>query len=457
MLQVFGSAARRCDGISRRSILQAGVLGVTGLFLGDLLRLRDRAARASAPDPDRSRTTRDTACILIFLDGGPTHIDTYDPKPAAPVEYRGQFRPIHTAVPGIEVCEHLPHQARVMDKLTIVRSLAHKANDHVNGPHQMLTGYYGSEVQRTLAPMFPSGGSLTAKLRGPNRPGMPPYVCIPHAESFGNQRPGYYGAAYLGVQYNPFDAGGDPNAPDYKVPDLQLAPGLDARSLEDRRALLQFFSGHRRRLETGGLAEGMDRFDQQAFDLITGQAARAAFDLAREEPRLRERYGRTMIGQSCLLARRLVEAGVTFVTLRYTGWDHHGGVFPGVKALMPPLDCGFAALVEDLHQRGLYDKVLVVLFGEFGRSPKVNGSAGRDHWCEAQFVVLGGGGLKTGQVIGSTNSRGEFPKDRPLGPEDLWATIYHVLGIDTDLEFTNQSGRPIKVLPSNKPIEELVG
>jgi hypothetical protein len=359
-------------------------------------------------------------------------------------------------VTGIQLCEYLPRQARIMDKLALLRSLAHKANDHVNGPHQMLTGYYGSEVQKNLAPMFPSAGSITAKVRGANRAGMPPYVCIPSAESFGNQRPGYYGAAYLGVQYNPFDAGGDPNAATYQVPDLQPAAGVDAETLADRRALLKFFSGHRRRFETGGLMEGMDKFDQQAFEMITGKEARAAFDLRREDPRLRDRYGRTLIGQSCLLARRLIEAGVTFVTIRSTGWDHHGGVFAGLKTMVPPLDQGFATLVEDLHQRGLARKVVVALFGEFGRTPRVNAGAGRDHWCDAQFAVLAGGGLKTGQVVGSTNSKGESPKDRPLGPEDLWATLYHVLGIDTDTEFVNQAGRPIKVLPTPKPIAELV-
>jgi hypothetical protein len=450
MFAVFGPSFRRCDGVTRRAFLKAGVLGATGLTLADVLRCR-AAAR------EKKKTTKDTACILIFLDGGPTHIDTYDPKPAAPVEYRGQFKPIRTAVSGIQVCEHMPRQAKVMDKLAVLRSLAHKANDHVNGPHQMLTGYYGSEVQKNLAPMFPSAGSLTAKLRGANRPGMPPYVCIPHAESFGNQRPGYYGAAYLGVQYNPFDAGGDPNAAAYRVPDLQPCAGVDAETLADRRALLKFFSKERRRFETGGLLEGMDRFDQQAFEMITGKAARAAFDLSREEPRLRDRYGRTMIGQSCLLARRLVEAGVTFVTVRSSGWDHHGGVFPGVKSMLPPLDRAFATLVEDLHQRGLARKVVAALFGEFGRTPRVNAGAGRDHWCDAQFAVLAGGGLKTGLVVGSTTAKGETPKDRPLGPVDLWATIYRGLGIDTDAEFVNQAGRPIKVLPDNKPIEELVG
>jgi hypothetical protein len=446
----MSDASRRCDGVSRRGFLKAGVLTATGLTLADVLRLRARAAEKGLSSPD-------TACILLFLDGGPSHIDTYDLKPDAPMEYRGQFGAIRTTLVGVSVCEHLPQQARIMDKLAVLRSLAHKANDHVNGPHQMLTGYYGSEVQRNLAPMYPSAGSITARLRGPNRPGVPPYVCVPWGESFGNQRPGYFGAAYLGVQYNPFDAGGDPNTPGFRVRDLQPAPEVDAKSLEDRRALLKFFGERRRRFDTNGLMEGMDKFDQQAFEMVTGPVAQAAFDLSREEPRRRDRYGRTSIGQSCLLARRLVEAGVTFVTIRDSGWDHHGDVFNGLKRKLPPLDRAVAALVEELHERGLHEKVVVAMFGEFGRTPKVNGSAGRDHWCEAQFAVLSGGGLKTGQVIGSTNSRGERPKDRPLGPEDLWATLYRVLGIDTDVEFVNQSGRPVKVLPSNQPIAELVG
>jgi hypothetical protein len=438
---------RYCDGLSRRSFLEAGLLGAAGLALPDWLRLKATAA-------ENGQTTRDTAVIMIWLDGGPTQLDTYDLKPDAPAEYRGAMKPIHTNVPGIDICEYMPEQAKVMDKLTIVRSMNHTTGDHFAGAHWMLTGYLGSTAAN-LDPMYPSAGSITAKVRGPNRAGLPAYVAVPIAASIGLV-PGYNGAAYLGTTYNPFQTGGDPNSPNFSVQNLTLPGGVTLRQLEDRKKLLTSFDTLRRDIDKSGTLESLDKFQREAYEMISGPAARRAFNIDKEEPRLRDRYGRHNWGQSCLLARRLVEAGVTFVTVHMGGWDHHAGIAPAMKDLLPIVDRGIASLVRDLCDRGLYEKVAICLCGEFGRTPLVNKDAGRDHWGESGFVLLGGGGLKTGLVVGSTTAKGERPKDRPVSPADMLATLYHVLGIDTTQTFTDRSGRPHPILDNGQPIAELV-
>jgi hypothetical protein len=438
---------RYCDGLSRRSFLKAGVLGAAGLTLPDALRWRASAA-------DQGRGTRDTAVILIWLDGGPTHMDMYDLKPEAPAEYRGSLKPIRTNVPGIDICEYMPEQAKVMDKLAVVRSLNHTTGDHFAGAHWMLTGYFGSTAAN-LDPMYPSAGSITAKVRGPNRPGLPAYVAVPIAASIGLV-PGYNSAAYLGTSYNPFQTGGDPNNPNFSVRNLRLPGGLTLSELEDRKRLLGSFDTLRRDIDRSGTLDSLDKFQREAYELISGPAARRAFDIGSEDPRLRDRYGRHNWGQSCLLARRLVEASVTFVTVHMGGWDHHAAIAPAMKNVLPIVDRAVAALVRDLSERGLYEKVAICMCGEFGRTPRINPQAGRDHWGEAGFVLMGGGGLKTGQVVGSTTAKGEHPKDRPVGPADMWATLYHVLGIDTTQSFTDRSGRPHPILNGGEPIAELV-
>ena len=436
-----------CDGLNRRNFLKIGALGLTGLTLSGWLEHKARAAAAGRP-------ARDTAVILIWLDGGPTHMETYDPKPDAPAEYRGPLQAIPTNVPGVQVNELLPRHAQVMDKLAIVRSLHHTTGDHFAGAHWMLTGYHGSTAAQ-LDPMYPSAGSITAKLRGANQPGMPAYVAVPVAASVGLV-PGYNSAAYLGTSFNPFQTGGDPNAPNFSVRNLTLPGGVTVAQLDDRRRLLYAFDRMRRDVDASGTLASMDRFQAEAYELISGPRARQAFDLSKEDPRLRDRYGRHTWGQSCLLARRLVEAGVTFVTVHMGGWDDHANIGPAMKNKLPILDHAVASLVEDLDARGLYGKVAICVCGEFGRTPKVNEGAGRDHWGQAMSVLLGGGGLKGGVVVGSTTAKGEYPKDRPVTPEDMLATLYHVLGIDTKQVFLDKVGRPHPILSKGEPIAELV-
>jgi Protein of unknown function (DUF1501) len=448
MLNVAANDRHRyCDGLSRRSFLRAGCLAGLGLTLPGWLRLKAQAAETGA-------ATKDTAVILVWLDGGPTHIDMYDPKPAAPAEYRGPLKAVNTNVPGIDICELMPEQARVADKLAVVRSLYHTTGDHFAGAHWMLTGYLGSNAAN-LDPMYPSAGSVAARLRGANRPGLPAYVAVPVAASVG-LIPGYNSAAYLGTSYNPFQTGGDPNAPNFSVQNLTLPGGTTLAQLEDRRQLLGSFDTLRRDVDRSGTLDSMDRFQREAYDMISGPAARQAFDLSREDPRLRDRYGRHTWGQSTLLARRLVEAGVTFVTVHMGGWDDHAQIEAAMKNKLPIYDRALAALVTDLSERGLYERVAICVCGEFGRTPRVNPGAGRDHWGQAGFCILGGGGLKTGVVVGSTNDKGEMPRDRPVTPEDMLATLYQVLGIDTTTTFSDRIGRPHPVLPSGTAIAELV-
>jgi hypothetical protein len=448
MLRVNATDRHRyCDGLSRRSFLQAGVLGLTGLALPDWLRFRAQATEAG-------KSTKDTAVILVWLDGGPTHLDTYDLKPAAPADYRGPLKGTKTNVPGLDICDLMPNQARVMDKLAIVRSLYHTTGDHFEGAHWMLTGYKGSNAVN-LDPLYPSAGSVAAKVRGANQPGLPAYVAVPLAASVGLV-PGYNSGAYLGTAYNPFQTGGDPNAPNFSVQNLTLPGGVTIAQLEDRRQLLSRFDTLRRDLDHSGTAASLDRFQREAYELISGPSARQAFDISKEDPRLRDRYGRHNWGQSTLLARRLVEAGVTFVTVHMGGWDDHANIEAAMKSKLPILDRALASLVQDLSERGLYDKVAICVCGEFGRTPRVNTSAGRDHWGQSGFCLLGGGGLKTGLAVGSTTDKGESPKDRPVTPEDLLATLYYVLGIDTRQTFTDKSGRPHPILNQGEPIAELV-
>jgi hypothetical protein len=438
MLDIHGGPYRTCDGLSRRRLLRVGVLGLTGLSLADLLRLRAWAA-------SEGKRSRDTAVIQVVLGGGPSHLDTYDPKPDAPAEFRGEFRASPTSVPGVSFAELLPEQAKRMHRLAVVRSLHHTTADHAEGSHWILTGHAPREAT-PRANERPSVGSIVAKTRGANRPGIgvPAYVAVPNAPPFGF-------AAYLGPSENPFSPGGEG-----RVPNLDPPEGLSLDRLDDRRALLRQLDRADRSRDRSGAMEGLDRFTAAAYAMITGPAARRAFDLSREEPQVRDRYGRAGVGQACLLARRLVEAGVSFVTVNEGGWDHHGQIFPSCRRQLPALDSALAALVDDLHDRGLSDRVLLLVWGEFGRTPRVNGSAGRDHWPGAFCAVLSGGGLKTGQVIGSSGRKGEAPADRPVRPEDVIQTVYAVLGVDPALTFPNEAGRPMPVLNEGRPIAELL-
>jgi hypothetical protein len=452
-----GRTGRYCDGVSRRHFVQLGVAGMASAGLG-------RVMQARAASIERGRPAKDTSVILIWLDGGPSHLDLYDLKPEAPAEYRGLWRPISTNVPGFDIGELFPLQARLADKFSIVRSLHHDTGDHFAGGHVMLTSRYGASGL-DQASRYPSIGSLATAVTGARRPGMPAYVGVPYAMSIGI-RPGYFGAHYVGLEHNPFETEGDPNADNFQVNNLNLAGSLTLNRLEDRRTLLSDFDRIRREVDTTGALEAMDRFDQAAFELVTGDARRA-FDISQEEPRLRDRYGRNSWGQSTLLARRLVEAGSTFVTVHFGGWDHHWDLKAGMERYLPMVDEAMSGLLWDLTERGLWDRTLVVLCGEFSRTPRMNdggnggpagsmGTPGRDHWGNSMFCLLGGGGVPGGRIVGSTTRLGDAPADRPLTPADIHATIYHVLGVDPATHFLDHAGRPVPLIDHGEPIRELL-
>lgn len=451
MLTIGNQSSRFCSGLSRRALLRVGALGLTGLTLADVLRARAQGASRTAPADDLS-------IILVWLDGGPPQHETYDPKPDAPSDYRGPLGAIATRVPGIQLSELLPLHAGLMDRMAIIRSMHHNNQDHFAAAHWMLTGYLGSNAIN-MAPMYPSMASIIARLKGARREGLPAYVGLPNTHSVG-LTPGYHGAAYLGNAYNPFSADGDPNHEGYSVQSLNLPAGLNPARMEQRRTLLSAFDGA---CERSRLApESGDEFTEEAFDMLTGTEARQAFQIGRESPKLRDRYGRNTWGQSALVARRLVEAGVRFVTLTYGGWDWHSNLDKGMHDVLPRLDAAVATLIDDLEQRGLLDSTLVIVMGEFGRTPKINQGLpqdpipGRDHWGNVMSVLLAGGGVAGGQIVGTSNARGESPKELPTTPADLVASIYNRLGLDPDTTFHDRVNRPITIVPQGgRPIPGL--
>jgi hypothetical protein len=405
------------------------------------------AARAQTPQ-ERS----DTAVIQVWLGGGPTQFETYDPKPDAPAEYRGHFQAIPTCVPGVQVCELLPRHAQVMDKVAILRSVYHNSGDHDYGMYVCTTG---KPVKNE-----PAAGSYLAKIRGDNTSNLPQYVHLGFHQTDNLGFVPNFKANYLGGGYDPFYVEDDPAAASFRVPNLQLADGVSLDRLGDRKALLAHFDRMRRDFDASGVADSLDQFGTVAFDMITGARAKEAFDITQEQGATRERYGLHRWGQSCLLARRLVEAGVAFVTVNFDPhsytFDMHGNIKGGMQNAGPRMDSAIAALVEDLYQRGLDKRVMVIAWGEFGRTPKINGLGGRDHWGEVMSVLLAGGGLRVGQVIGSSTAKGEVPKDRPIEPYDVLATMYQHLGIDPRTTFTDHAGRPIPLLHRGEVIPELV-
>jgi uncharacterized protein (DUF1501 family) len=452
-----GATGKYCDGMSRRSFVQVGIAGLASVGLPAILRAQAQAATAGAG--------KKTAVILIWLDGGPSHMDMYDLKPEAPAEYRGIWRPIRTNVPGMEISELFPKQAEIADCFSIIRSLHVDTGDHFDGAHRMLTGRIGANGGNT-AGRYPSIGSIAAKVCGSRQPGVPPYVAVPVAASIGI-RPGYFAANYLGLAHNPFETEGDPNSKDFQVRNIRLAGGLTIDRLADRNRLLEHFDRTRRAVDTEGAVEAMDRFEQQAYELVTGPAARKAFDLSAEDDATRDRYGRNTWGQSTLLARRLVEAGTTFVTVHCGGWDNHWDLKRAMEDYLPKIDAAVSSLFQDLRSRGLLDDVMVMMAGEFSRTPRMNdggnggaagsmGTPGRDHWGNAMSCLIGGGGVRGGQVIGSTDRLGESPKDRAIRPGDIHATMFHCLGIDPKTMFEDHSGRPLPAIEEGNIIGELV-
>jgi uncharacterized protein (DUF1501 family) len=441
MLKLTGSPFSCCDGVSRRHFLQLGA-PLLGLGLADVLRGR-AAAESSQRGNGRS-------LIVFWTHGGMSQQDTYDMKPDAPPEYRGMYQPIATSAAGIGVTEKFPRQAKVMHHLSQVRSVHHENGIHAPSAHWMATGRFGPTLARNAA-QNPSFGSVIARTVGALKPNIPPYVAIPKAEAFG-----YQGAVYLGKAYNPFEVGADPNSKDFKVANLAMPKGLELKSVENRRRLLQKFDTLRRDIDTSGVLDGLDAFKAQALEMVAGDAVREAFDISQESDALRDRYGRHQYGQSALLARRLVEAGSTCVTINTGYWDHHNDIKPGLETHLPPLDAAIATLVEDLDERGLLDNVLIYCAGEFGRTPLINGHAGRDHWSNCFTVMLAGGGIKGGQIVGASEKWGGGVHERLTTPLDLCATIYHQLGIPLSTHFEDATGRPTSIADNGQPIRELL-
>jgi hypothetical protein len=456
MFRVTGSAISGGDDLTRRSFVEAGVLGVGGLSLAELMSLRADAANSNA---DKSRPS-DTSVILIWMSGGPGHHETWDPKPDAVSQFRGPFGAISTNVSGIQFNEMLPEQAKIADRISVLRTVRHRTGDHTKGNHWMLTGFEGPDFNKpdNKVQRRPSMGSVASALCGARQPGMPAYSAAPHLKG-GTDNLFHY-ATYLGGAHNPLVTNSDPNGEVFGVADLSLRNGLTFDRLNDRRSLLKSIDQYRRRAD-GGMVDMSDQ-QQSAFNLLTGSVVREAYDMTQEPDPLRDDYGRHTFGQSALLARRLVERGVTFVTVNTQPWDHHGTAnrLPtekGAKQLIPPVDRAIAALIRDLAERGQSEKTLVVAMGEFGRTPKMNDAGGRDHWGHTFSVMMSGGRFRMGQTIGASDDRGAHVAERPLSPEDVTASVFHHLGLDArNTAIPDRAGRPRYLVEHGKPIRELL-
>jgi hypothetical protein len=442
----------RAVSLSRRGFIKAGMLGAAGLSLADLLRHEARADQPARPN----------SVIILWMRGGPSHIDMWDPKPDAPAEYRGEFGVIRSRVPGIDLSDMLPQTARMMDKWSILRSLHHHDAGHSSGDQICFTGYNpGPNPDENI---YPSCGAIVSRQLGHLSPQVPSYVMIPR------QVPGT-NSAYLGVAHKPFETGVDPAAPGpFRVPNFSPPAGVTLNQIGERRALLRDFDAIRRDVDQSGQMAALDRFNQQAWDMLTSKAAQDAFDLDKEPRAVRERYGfqpafdpgaanrcgAPAWSQRILLARRLVEAGVRLVTVDLRWWDTHVLGFESLRlGFLPRWDQAYSALIEDLDQRGLLPTTMVIAWGEFGRTPRVNNDAGRDHYPNVFSAALAGGPIRGGRAIGESDSRGAFPRSNPKTPQDVLATMYQFLGVDPTVQYTDGTGRPHPVLPSGRVIEEL--
>jgi Protein of unknown function (DUF1501) len=432
MLTFYGKSPKFCDGVSRRNFLSIGAFGV-GLTLADMLRLQ-AATRNDGTNTGELRPTKQKSAIMIYLPGGPSHMDMYDLKPEAPTEFRGEFKPIQTNVPGVQICEHMPLQARMWDKLAAVRSLI-SVDEHSDS--LVMTGYSENTNRQAHHPSF---GSVMSRLAKSNTD-IPPFVSL-RGMSIGCE-PGF-----LGVAHRAFT----PDGPGLE--NLRLKS--ESAKLNERKDLLTQFDTVRRDIDTGSTMKGMDAFSGRAFDMISSGNVRKALDISKEEPRNLDRYRGI---EQFLRARRLIEAGVGCVTIQYGGWDTHGANFKTLKSQLPVLDRGIASMIQDLHDRGMEDDVVTVCWGEFGRTPKINNSdgGGRDHWAPVMSAMVAGGGMKMGQAIGTSSARGEYPKDRPYKVPHLLSTIYQAIGIDPSMTFPNGSGRPMYVLDDRQMVSELLG
>lgn len=444
--------------LPRREFLRVGLLGMAGLSLSELLRLEAKATAQAFS------TSRQKSVIILWMRGGPSHLDMWDPKPDAPLEYRGEFKAVPTKVPGIQLTELLPRCGRIMDKWSIIRSLHHDIPDHFKGDQVCLTGYPpGPNPEENV---MPSCGSIVAKqLQHKNRR-VPAYVVV-------RKMAAGMGSAYLGKSCDPFQTIADPNKDGpFRIPNFELPEGISLDRLGNRRSLLEGMDRLRREMDQSGQMEAMDEFQQRAWDIVTSKAAREAFDLDAESQAMRERYGLLPAfkpagpdrfgvpgnwGQRVLLARRLVEGGVRLVTVDMGNWDAHKEIFDELRSgFLPRWDLAYSALIEDLDQRGLLDSTMVIAWGEFGRTPRISSAnAGRDHWSNVFSAAVAGGGIQGGRVVGSSDEKGESPDSNPKTPQDLLATLYRHLGVDTTVQYADHTGRPHPVLPSGTPIDEL--
>ncbi len=435
MLHVWSPRRHKaCDGTTRRDFLKVGALGTAGLLLPELLRARAEASANGTP-------TRNTSVVWLWLSGGPTHVETFDPKMTAPAEFRSVTGAVQTNVPGIELGGTFPRMARVADKMAFVRSFAHSNSGHGGGTHWVMTGYNFPPADNGGGQSKPGYGSILARHRGANNSetGLPTYVRMNGIRGDG--------PAWLGSAYAPFDVAGNARQ------NMNLQVTMDR--LADRRNLLDTFDNLNRNIDGSGLMNGLDSFETQAFDLLLSRA-REVFDINREDPRTRDMYGTNRLSQQLLLARRLCENGVGFVTVNFGGWDMHGQIQRGMERLGPQVDQAVSAFVQDIHQRGLENDILLVITGEFGRTPRINGGSGRDHWAPLSTLALSGGGLRMGQVVGQSTSRAERPLSNRVSPQDLMATVFHVLGMPQDLHYLDPTGRPTPMINSGRPISQLV-
>ncbi len=428
------------NGLSRRSFLYAGYVGGLGLSLADMLRVESQAEQKFYESKDGTAKS----VIYIFLPGGMAHQESFDPKPYAPVEYRGPMNSIATNVEGVRFNELWKQTATVADKIAVCRSMTHGEAAHERGTHNMFTGYRPSPA---LA--FPSMGSVISHEYGP-RNNLPPYVCVP------NQPNEFAGTGYLSSSYAGFSLGADPAAGDFKVRDLNLPGGVDENRFTTRQEMLNVVNDHFRNTQKSDSLDAVDTFYERAYAMINSQQAREAFDLNKEDDKIRDEYGRNQAGSRLLLCRRMVEAGVRFVTTTYGGWDMHDNIQNGIRGQVPPFDQAYATLIRDLDRRGLLDSTMVVIASEFGRTPKINGTSGRDHWPKVFSVVMAGGGIKKGIVYGSSNATASEPEENALTVEDWATTIYHCIGINADKELMAPGDRPIEIVDGGKVRKELL-
>jgi hypothetical protein len=428
---------------SRRSFMHIGFLGCLGLTLDQYLRMQS-SAKADGYYQPASKEGKTKSVIQIFMPGGMAHQESFDPKPNAPIEYRGEMGSIPTKLPGVFINSALSRTAQIADKLTIIRSMTHGEAAHERGTHNMFTGYRPSPALE-----YPSFGAVVSHEFGV-RNNLPPYVCIPSLPT------NYAGTGYLSAAYAPFSLGSDPANGNFTVQDLNLPGGVDEKRFATRRSVLEAVNAHFAAKEKADNISAMDTFYQRAYGLLSSQKAKEAFNINAEPAKLRDEYGRNTAGQRMLLARRLVEAGVRFVSMTYGGWDLHNNIRGGTESQMPAFDQAFARLITDLDQRGLLDSTMVMVTTEFGRTPKINGNAGRDHWPKVFSIVMAGGGVKRGSVFGSSDSTASEPQDDPLSIDDWSTTIYTLLGVEPKKQLLAPGDRPIRVVDGGEVKKELL-